>query len=433
MTTDLDGLVDNIVDLNPEPNEAFHDGELRFIQSIVRNSQHSIKPRKVTLHDGKKQPTPNLPLSIATISTSLSFDPDNRPNAPVQHFKAVQRKAERYTIFGIDDRISLSEIKEFLTQAIFETGEEMREFESVNGDTIEGDRIHRLIIINEFGFPFPLEPHERVAFLDELEDRMVNVEDPAFWNSCYIVFGSYHCHDQMTNNAVVSLPYWPNEVKKERRDASIESSLHLIADDYQQEDRKRFAFTQEKFAPAEKVGEKLRPKDKIEWVYYDTDMGRIALLICFDALDPRMLIRLTLMQLRDTDEETNRFAAIIVPSFSANDVVRESCRSLSGVMKTLIVYVNFQYSQTQGRDVEFVSPDTHRPKSHGYFYCGKELKNKDVEHTVTAPPIAKAVNEDKNLWYSVANCIVNRGPLNAEYEPSKARSDLFKDLFDPSQ
>lgn len=415
----------------------FTENEISFLRSVVANSGFSVTPRKVMLPKGYEDSSISGPVSFATISTSLAYHPDQNS---VEHFKAC-RVGGRAQLFTNGDDLPTKDFKAFLKAALRDARQELENTESkLNLDDSQGD-ISRIIMLNEFGFPFPMDPNLRLAFMSEVEEFLMTIKPTTFWRQCYFILGSFHCLDTYTNNAVISLPYTPSSGRLSREvvqdNVSRIRNVGITTPSLESLKGERFSFVQEKFVPAEKIGEKLSPKDTVNWNYYETHVGIIGVLVCFDALDSRMLLKLTNMLIGHTDTDS-RISMIFVPTFSHNSHVRESCKYLSAATNTLIVYVNNQYHTTSSETREAVKPSSPRYSSHGFFYQGQEIRYSKVppelkEFFFAEEPATSVFDSDKNLWYSIATFAFDRNRLNDSGPIIEKRSDAFLDLFDISQ
>jgi hypothetical protein len=417
--------------------------ELEFLRLIAKNSKFSITPQQIPLVNSSDI-DPLSPLSIATISTSLLYrTPQSLATAPMppgknqvpNHFKAIVRSDNHYRMFTLENHISIDDMRAFLFQAVMDTGRALREFEQEELPETRSDNCRRIIVVNEFGFPFPLEGNERQQFLKDVEHAMAHdVTMADFWETCYLVFGSYHCHNEMKNSAVISLPYVPN-LEGPFHDPALQERVEAFRANVigEADSVARFNFIQDKIVPAERIGERLMARDTVDWKYYDTEMGRIGVLICFDALDPRMLLRLALVRLRDTNTAVTDFSALIVPCFSRDDHVLESCRLLSNIMDTLVVYVNVHYAEKGARSFEVPNPANPRPTSQAYFYRGEEIMEgvKTPEIITRDSEPAVVGNAKKNLWYTRRFCHLDRAALHEQQLTKKAFSPTFMEIFDP--
>lgn len=417
--------------------------ERDFLRLIANNSTFSITPQRIPLLIDEQPMRPYSPLSIATISTSFLYQPlpPGMPESalPVpNHFKPISRSSDQYRLFTLENHLSVKDMKDFLVKAVLDTGKALRAFENADLKDHSTEGCARLIVINEFGFPFPLEPQERRQLLEELEQEMVQDLDMLpFWETCYLVFGTYHCHNEMKNSAVISLPYVP-PVEDPRFDRAIGAKAARafrknVIGDLHREGGGRCSFTQDKIVAAEKIGEKLVPRATVDWTYYDTDMGRIGVLICFDALDPRMLLRLALLRLRDTNTAVTEFSAVIVPCFSLNDHVAESCRLLSNIMDTLVVYVNVQYADKGATEFEIPSVAEPRTTSQAFYYRGKLIREELGDPDIITRDSEEAIGHDtaKNLWYARRFCHLGRWSLHERHLAKSPFSSLFLQIFDP--
>jgi hypothetical protein len=412
--------------------------ELGFIQQIIKNTRFSIKPRSVPLRDKIKDPNLDSHLSIATISTSLAFLPKDAPQGAEFHFKPIRRDGDRYSLFTLDNNYSIEQMKEFFSSAILKAGDALDSFERESISEIDRKNAQRMIVVNEFGFPFPMENHEIEQYLHDIEYKMYN-ESPLldFWERTYLVFGTYHCHRNIKNSAVISLPYIPKEEKVEPIDSDGSTYINALEGKIINSGGNRFNFTHDKFAPAEKIEEILIPKDKIEWLYYETNLGKVGVLVCFDAIDSRMLLRLARLQFSDKDSEAQHFSLIIVPTFSPNEEVAECCELLSGILDTTVIYVNVQYPSDDSKMVgaeKFTmrNKQTASKFGHGYFYKGQRVsgdKFLPIGWKIQAENLIDGVEGGRNLWYSISCLIADRGAEKRDVENLTKPSDTFDLIF----
>jgi hypothetical protein len=320
----------------------------------------------------------------------------------------------------LNDHLSVSDIAGFLKRAVIETGIALDSYEVSLGLSYKHRSLcKRLILVNEFGFPFPMEAHEREDFLTQLRREMNENDMENFWANCYLAFGSYHDHSEMRNSAVVSLPYCNIAAQ-----GAAEDKLKSWFDTRTiKNSGERFEFVHDKIAPAEKLGERLVPRNLIDWNYYHTDIGLIAVLICFDALDPRMLMRLATFQANVGNGDRDRISAIVVPCFSPNTHVRECCRLISKIMNTLVIYANVQYVD----DNVIPTVDKPRADAHGHFFRGEEIEigcNITGVMNVSNDETVKGPGEDpgKGLWYSRRFCHIDRQKLLGSASSSRSGS-----------
>jgi hypothetical protein len=417
--------------------------ELGFIQQIIKNTRFSIKPRSVPLRDKIKEPNLDSYLSIATISTSLAFLPKDAPQGAEFHFKPIRRDGDKYSLFTLDNNYSIEQMKEFFTNAILKAGDALDLFEGESMTQTERQNAQRIIVVNEFGFPFPMEREEIEQYLHDLEYKMYNESKLIdFWERTYLVFGTYHCHRNIKNSAVISLPYLPKEEKVEPIDNKQSTYKEVLANKIINSKGNRFNFTHDKFAPAEKIEEILTPKDKIEWLYYETNIGKVGVLVCFDAIDSRMLLRLARLQFSDKDSEAQHFSLIIVPTFSPNEEVAECCELLSGILDTTVVYVNAQYPSDDNEMVgaeKFTMRNKHNASKsgHGYFYKGQRVsddKFTPIGWKLQSENLIDGVEGGRNLWYSISCLIADRGAEKRDVtnltRPSSAFDLIFSKIFE---
>ena len=99
-----------------------------------------------------------------------------------------------------------------------------------------------------------------------------------------------------------------------------------------------------KVIPAAKVGERLSAPDGIVAQYYDTKLGRIAVLICVDAYNPTLMFSLFDPKLRQRggadENDSDRLDFILVPAYNYSPKLYYSCQVLSLLCKCTVLLVD---------------------------------------------------------------------------------------------
>ena len=322
--------------------------EKRFFDSIFQYSHHCVKPKKIEiLNQVDKDAYRPDRLIVASVSLSLNFD--NSGNR-ISHYELVDNAP--YSHLTYSDKISIEKFVELVSESINRIIEQTR----VN---YRSDPI--LILLNEFAFPFFRQDNKREKFVKKIAAISKD-------NKCYILCGTSHCFKTKRN---VGMLFTPNG-------SPIEHP---------------------KFSPAINLNEHLKPNYSLNWNYYPTNLGRLGVLICFDVIDPSVLLR-QIHFYADMPPE-NRIGIYLVPAFSKNDVVRDQCEVLSYMTKSVVIYSNFQYRE-EGSDVSAVTIDSPRSSSHGLFIDGDDFSNRNLngspysDYVSFLPSLSTRITDD--IW-----------------------------------
>lgn len=107
---------------------------------------------------------------------------------------------------------------------------------------------------------------------------------------------------------------------------------------------KQSIYKHKKIIPAAKVGERLTAPDGIIAQYYDTKLGRIAVLICVDAYNPTLMFSLFDPKLRQRggagEKDSDRLDFILVPAYNFSPKLYYSCQVLSLLCKCTVLLVD---------------------------------------------------------------------------------------------
>ena len=330
--------------------------EQRFLSGVFENSNQCMRPKETKLQGHQWAYRPKIALA-SSISLSLKFVPGIEEQS---HYEFVDNAPYRHLTYS--DRISIGQCEDLVLGSIDTCLNQMDK-------TADSGQSSRLIAISEFGFPFFRQDQRRKVFLDKL--REIADERNAF-----ILSGSSHCLKTKQNIAILGCP---------RGEEIIEHA---------------------KFSPAINLGEKLHPKDNLYWNYYATTLGRIGVLICFDAIDPSVLLRQIYFS-RDVPSD-NRINLYIIPTFSPNDRVRDQAEVLSYFTKSVVLYVNCQYLDAQASNA---NPNSEKPRaqSHGLFIAGEDVTNEagisnsafSNAAAVLPPLIYSPTSGDESIWSSI--------------------------------
>lgn len=330
--------------------------ERRFLSSVFENSNHCMRPeeKKQNGHQWSYRPETTY---FSSISLSLRYLNGVKNKS---HYELVEQNSYEYLTYS--SNIKIEQFEDLVFQSVNKALDEIDNEDDSGGAS-------RLIAINEFGFPCFRQGGERNTFLDKLKEV-------ANSRNAFILSGSAHCLHRMQNIAALSQPM--NEKTIEHQ----------------------------KFSPAINLGEKLAPRTDLFWNYYATTLGRIGVLICFDVIDPSVLLRQIYFS-RDVPKD-NRINLYIIPTFSPNDRVRDQAEMLSYFTKSIVLYVNCQYIDPQTPNIS-PEPANIRGQSHGLFVAGedvsdnKSLQESSFSKSISAlqPSVHIPKGGDNEIWSSI--------------------------------
>lgn len=331
--------------------------ERRFLAGIFENSHHSIRPRGNNY--GHRSGSAYRPenLYVSSLSLALRFV---REHADISHYEFVDNSPYRHLTYS--DNTSIKLFEQLVVEGI-ETS--IKELERARGPH------PHLIVINEFGFPFYRQNGPREIFLEKILEISKN-------KNAYIICGTSHCFKSKQNVAIFSHPTSDGGV--------IEHP---------------------KFSPAINLGEQLSPRMDLSWNYYSMEIGRVGILVCFDAIDPTILLR-QIYYARDV-QRGNRINIFVIPTFSANDFVRDQAEMLSYFTKSIVIYTNHQYADPQDLE-EMPTQKAPRASSHGIFIGGEDVTDgQDVTSPykelceILLPNIYSIKGDYDGHWGSIRN------------------------------
>lgn len=414
--------------------------ELQFLQSIFSGSKNCVDPTPVKLRRDSLDVNYERDLYIATVSTSLFYDkyqdPElqtfsqtERQGAIFSHFKSVIR-SNRFSLLTVHDDFTTGRFAEFHSHIVGNVSKRVHTLASDNRKSSDYYEHPAFVIaLPEFAFPFPLGPGGQHLHNLKLSQH-IDSQNGRYWETTYVLSGTQHDHDQERNIAILELPFVPrpDDTLKSlpSRDASVPE--HMRTDRFKVNRHQVF---HPKFSPASKIGEKLRPAEDIRWHFYDTPIGFIGVLICFDAYDPRMMLRL--ISLSAENAESRKFTALIVPTFSRNDEIREKCKVLSDMMQCLVIYTNAQY-KVRDKDKKPIPARHTAPywDSHGLFFCGQDIPDEaDVLDGMFSflGQEDDLFDESKDLWYCARYWKVDLNKLILASGQTGAYSTAFKRIL----
>ena len=157
--------------------------------------------------------------------------------------------------------------------------------------------------------------------------------------------------------------------------------------------------THAKLTSAAKVGELIRTPSGRRLRYYKTRLGTVGILVCLDAYEPSLFLRLMQKNSEFTDEE--EIDLILVPSFSPQNsaALVESCQDLSYATSAVVVFVNC--SNINPRHAVFVAGEKMPFRtSKKLGYVRKPLSETVVLHSITTRSV-EHLQEKARDSYSV--------------------------------
>lgn len=298
--------------------EKYNRLERRFLAGIFENSNHCMRPNKEKISENSLRYRPKT-VYFSSISLSLRYIDAQGDNS---HYEFLDNAPYKHLTYS--DKIKIQQFEELVIGSIQES------LKNINKDDPDRDR-PCFIALNEFGFPFFRQEDRRKSFASKLEG-IANEEN------AFILCGSSHCIARKQNIAILAQPEVAQPYKGEK----------LIE--------------HPKFSPAINLGEVLAPRESLNWIYYTTNLGNIGVLVCFDALDPSLVLR-QIYHARGASENT-RIDLYVIPTFSENDTVRDQAEMLSYFTKSIVLYVNYQYNGESDNRCE---------RSHALFISGADV------------------------------------------------------------
>lgn len=410
--------------------------EREFFQELYGDIDRAINPKPLQLRQDNTGVSYQRDIYICTVSTSLFYNRDADPEAPsaktplhhdVAHFKSYSR-SDSSVLLTVGERFRLDDFRKFHVELIHKATEHI--FSIADEDFKKNKRYHSykpgfIVVTPEFSFPFPMGPKAQHDHLLEL-NRLTTSKNKDYWQSTYLLSGTFHDHESERNLAVMDWPFLPED-----------EGAREIADQYRprglteltQDERKieRYQVFHPKRMAAEGLGEKLRPLDGIDWHYYDSPIGTIGILICFDAYDARML--LGLMRWKRDRAGNKRLSFLIVPTYSHNDEIRSKCQLISKWLNCGVIYVNAQYPDPAIYEGSVVKP---YDDAHGFFVSGKDLSKHAGELSKFVEVYERhndVVIEGESLWFNAALWRVDFDAMTQHLVKLDAEHDLFNGVL----
>jgi len=229
--------------------------------------------------------SPNL--HVATVSTSISMS----------DFDEVNKRG--YKIYVVKDKQRPRLRREFLTQ-----------LQKV------ADSGATLVCFNELAYPTPVDRAEDKTFQEQIKEIVAAA-------GFFLVAGSYHHPREFYNISPIFSPV----------------PLH------EDQGRGPRVYSHAKLTSAVRVQEMIRIPSDRNLRHYETRFGAFTILICLDAYDPALALRLMRMNYQFNDE--NKVDVVFVPSFNVEKGLSQAnaCKDLSYATGSLVAYVNCAATQ----------------------------------------------------------------------------------------
>lgn len=184
-----------------------------------------------------------------------------------------------------------------------------------------------VICLGEFDFP-PCEPDvDHAAFRSNVQSMIDRADFPVF-----LLAGSRHEYAASSPYSAASC----HNIARVFVNKALKTKTSVTNTD--------FEFPHYKLVPATKAGEVLSPRNSIKTRYYETSLGRIAVLICVDAYDPTILFSMLYPRLFAPKgvgaNQPNRVDLILVPAYNLSPKLYYACQVLSLLCKCTVVLVD---------------------------------------------------------------------------------------------
>jgi predicted amidohydrolase len=171
-----------------------------------------------------------------------------------------------------------------------------------------------VICVSELGYPAFVSPLD--GAVSDIEQGELNEGDLKFRQKiqaistryhCIILCGSHHDVNELTNKAILFVPGLDEHIEHR------------------------------KLTSADAAGETVRAGGNFRYAIYETELGRLGILICKDAYDLNVFCRYALTgSARSTERVPD---LILVPAYSRASLA-DACRELSYFARTTIAYVD---------------------------------------------------------------------------------------------
>lgn len=173
-----------------------------------------------------------------------------------------------------------------------------------------------LICCNELAYPTSDDTEENRAFREAVQ-RLVNKRH------VFLIAGSYHDRKRCYNLCPVFSPI----PARRPQGSSVGPFAHA------------------KLTSAVKVFELIRIPSNRDLRYYVTSLGSFNILVCLDAYDPSLVLRLIRMNYAFSGGD--KIEVVFVPSFSLEKGLSfaRACEDLSYATASVVVYVNCRHSE----------------------------------------------------------------------------------------
>jgi len=175
-----------------------------------------------------------------------------------------------------------------------------------------------IISLGEFDFP----PKENTANDEEFESNIQTKID-AVDRPVFLVSGSRHEYEESEGHASC---YNSARIFRNKKVDTVPRADGALA-----------PIVHHKLVSAEKAGERITTPKDVQIQYYETNIGRIAVLICIDAYSPSVIF--SLINNRNNGSE-HKVEYIIVPSYNYSPKLFYSCQVLSLLCKCIVLLVD---------------------------------------------------------------------------------------------
>lgn len=225
-----------------------------------------------------------------------------------------------------------------------------------------------IICFGEFAYPAPRPLRDglsirgitgygefRIKFEEQIKDRL------QMHPNLFLLMGSYHCPITLYNCAVIFPHSGANktvdyDLYSDRNDLLIERQSLPETTGHQT----LAPILHEKRFPAKRAGEKTRTPTNLNFDFFQTRYGKIAILICSDVVDLNqfsLIIRKN--EFSNKHDKKDRIEIVLIPSYNRSSILNNMCRDLSFLASTFVIVVN-------ANSGEFNFPDT------TLYFCGME-------------------------------------------------------------
>lgn len=181
-------------------------------------------------------------------------------------------------------------------------------------------------------------------------------------------------------------------------------------------------FMHDKIVPATKVGEVLSPPSTIEAKYYDTKLGRIAVLICVDAYNPTLMFSLIDPKLYkrtgSLHGEPDRLDFILVPSYNFSPKLYYSCQVLSMMCNCTVLLVDACSNWTGAKEL--------RREESELFFNGRSFSDRRNQDDEIGE---RKLNEDRVKVWSLKKNFLRAAEAEKRGDSPTPSFDALRDFL----